>query len=50
MPGDSPALLGDQHADKKVNSKTVQAFNGSSCKAHKAQQINTDNADVTDAR
>ena len=42
-------VVGDQQADLKSNSQTIQPSNGSSCKANKGQQIKTDISGVNDA-
>ena len=39
-------VVGEQQADKKFDTQTILPSSGSSCKANKAQQIKTYNADV----
>ena len=43
-------VLGDQSADRKFNSHTIELSSSPSCKANKGQQIKTDNTDVNDAK
>ena len=42
-------VVGEQHADRKLDSQTIQPLNGSSCKANTDQQVKTDNTDAVDA-
>ena len=42
-------VMGDQQADSKFDSQTIQPCNGPSCKVNKGQQIKTDNVEVNGA-
>ena len=41
-------VTGDPHNRRMLNSQTMQAPNGPSCKANKGQQIKKDNVDLND--